>query len=252
MGAKRLGGGAKRLWCEMSWSPPKWCRTNDWYACVLTAWEEIFRFLQRSPMMLPAFAVILLMWVLNLKSDVRVRPRYLPGSVLWREWSYIVCMRVGYNFFLIFSLKQMKKYMIQKMLSWPFSCYRNCANKPTLFKYIKVWFCVFGRGIKIACWLLFYLGKVWLCMLALKASIVEACGICECKVFHVKNVLEKKKQYLNAFMLVRYGMILVWYGWVLILVGDLEISCASIPLYKTFLAALAQCCQYECSILDRW
>ena len=34
-----------------------------------------------------AFAVILLMWVLNLRSEVRVRLRYLTESVLSRGWS---------------------------------------------------------------------------------------------------------------------------------------------------------------------
>ena len=65
----------------------RWGRTNNWYACVLTAWEEIFRFLRRSTRMLLAFAVTLLMRVLNLRSEVRVRPRYLTESVLWRGWS---------------------------------------------------------------------------------------------------------------------------------------------------------------------
>ena len=65
--------------------------------------------------------------------------------------------------------------------------------------------CVSGAGIKIAWWLLFYLGKVWLLMLALKASTVEACGIRGGRLFHVKIVLGKKL-YLNA-------LILVWYGW---------------------------------------
>ena len=37
--------------------------------------------------MLLAVAVTLLMWVLNLRSEVRVRPRYLTESVLWRGWS---------------------------------------------------------------------------------------------------------------------------------------------------------------------
>ena len=37
--------------------------------------------------MLLAFALTLLMWVLNLRSEVRVRPRYLTESVLWRGWS---------------------------------------------------------------------------------------------------------------------------------------------------------------------
>ena len=41
-------------------------------------------------------------------------------------------------------------------------------------------------------WLVFYLGKVWLLMLALKASTVVACGICGGKLFHVKIVLGKK------------------------------------------------------------
>ena len=34
-----------------------------------------------------AFAVTLLMWVLNLRSEVRVRLRYLTESVLSRGWS---------------------------------------------------------------------------------------------------------------------------------------------------------------------
>ena len=42
---------------------------------------------------------------------------------------------------------------------------------------IQVQSCVSGAAIKMAWWLLFYLGKVWLLMLALKASTVEACGI---------------------------------------------------------------------------
>ena len=37
--------------------------------------------------MLLAFAVTLLMWVINLRSDVGVRPRYLTESVPWRGWS---------------------------------------------------------------------------------------------------------------------------------------------------------------------
>ena len=57
----------------------------------------------------------------------------------------------------------------------------------------------------MAWWLFFYLGKVWLLMLALKASTVESCGICGGKLFHVKIVLEKK--------LYLYALILVWYGW---------------------------------------
>ena len=37
--------------------------------------------------MLLAFAVTLLTWVLNLRSEVRIRPRYFTESVLWRGWS---------------------------------------------------------------------------------------------------------------------------------------------------------------------
>ena len=37
--------------------------------------------------MLLAFAVTLLMWVLNLRSEIRVRPSYLTELVLWRGWS---------------------------------------------------------------------------------------------------------------------------------------------------------------------
>ena len=70
---------------------------------------------------------------------------------------------------------------------------------------IQVQPCVFGAGMKMAWWLLFYLGEVWLLMLALRASTVEACGICGGKLFHVKIVLEKKL-YLKAFLL-------VWYCW---------------------------------------
>ena len=57
----------------------------------------------------------------------------------------------------------------------------------------------------MAWWLVFYLGNVWLLMLALKASTVEAYGICGVKLIHVKIFLEKKL-YLKA-------LILVWYGW---------------------------------------
>ena len=53
----------------------------------------------------------------------------------------------------------------------------------------------------MARWLLFYLGKVWLLMLALKASTVEAYGISGGKLFHVKIVLGKK-MYLKALILV--------------------------------------------------
>ena len=49
-----------------------------------------------------------------------------------------------------------------------------------------------GARIKMAWWLVFYLGKVWLLKLALKASTVEACGICGGKLFHVKIVLGEK------------------------------------------------------------
>ena len=58
-----------------------------------------------------------------------------------------------------------------------------------------------GARIKMAWWLVFYLGKVWLLMLALKASTVEACGICGGKLFHAKIFLGKKL-YLKALILV--------------------------------------------------
>ena len=66
---------------------------------------------------------------------------------------------------------------------------------------IQVQSCVSGPSIKMAWWLVFYLGKVWLLMLALKASTVDACGICGGKLFHIRIVLGKKR-YLKALILV--------------------------------------------------
>ena len=44
----------------------------------------------------------------------------------------------------------------------------------------------------------------WLLMLALKASTVTACGICEGKLFHV-NIVLGEKLYLKAIILILYG-----------------------------------------------
>ena len=74
----------------------KWGRTNDLYMTYMR-FDSLGGDFQISTeeSKLLAFAVTLLMWVLNLMSEVRVRQRYLTESVLWRGWS---CSLYDFNY----------------------------------------------------------------------------------------------------------------------------------------------------------
>ena len=51
-------------------------RTSELYAFCLVVVEPMFRFLRRKPNVLFAFPHMLLMWFVQVRSDVIVQPRY--------------------------------------------------------------------------------------------------------------------------------------------------------------------------------
>ena len=66
-------------------------RTSDWYACYLPVMELMLVFLVRSISVLPAFVVILFIWLSHLRSHCIVTPRFLSLSTcssLCPYWMY--------------------------------------------------------------------------------------------------------------------------------------------------------------------